>query len=66
MWNQEGDDPVPTMGDFNRERRFFRISEVIEFATTSVDKYEALSSNKEDEFEDYNIKEEGKDEIKPA
>ena len=41
------------MGDFNRERRFFRISEVIGFATTSIEKYEALFSNKEDEFEDY-------------
>jgi len=33
MWNIDGDDPVPTMGDFNRERRFFRVSEVLGFAS---------------------------------
>ena len=69
MWNLADDDAVPTMGDFNRERRFFRISEVIEFATTSIEKYEALVSNKDDEFEDYKlatIKRDGKTVTKPA
>lgn len=71
MWNMDGDDPVPTMGDFNRERRFFRISEVMDFAKASIEKYEALSTEGQDEFEDYQLatienKATGKVEIKAA
>ena len=55
MWNGADDDPVPTMGDFNRERRFFTVSEVMKFATTSLENYYNLAKNADDEFEDYKL-----------
>jgi len=57
MWNGAvgDDDPVPTMGDFNRERRFFTVSEVIAFADKSLDLYYNLTKNAGDEFEDYEL-----------
>ena len=57
MWNGANgdDDPVPTMGDFNRERRFFTVGEVTKFATTSLENYYSLRDKAEDEFEDYDI-----------
>ena len=53
MFNQEGDDPVPTMDDFNRERRFFKITEVRDFVVKSLDNYYEMFINKNNEFEDY-------------
>ena len=61
MWNSPGeseDDPVPTMGDFNRERRFFTVSEVLAFADKSLENYYNLKDNAEDEFEDYVLSDE--------
>lgn len=46
------------MGDFNRERRFFTVSEVLAFADKSLENYYNLKDNAEDEFEDYVLSDE--------
>lgn len=46
------DEEVPTMDDFNREKRFFTVNEVKEFANTSLNNYYGMKESA-DEFEDY-------------
>jgi len=53
MWNGEGDDPVPVMDDFNREKRIFTVAELRTFVKTSLTNYYAMFGDDNDEFEQY-------------
>ena len=43
------------MDDFNREKRFFTISDLKEFMTTCLNNYYSMNNSNE-EFENYNTK----------
>ena len=48
------DEDVPVMDDFNREKRFFMVTELKEFINTSLDNYYSME-NSDSEFEDYTL-----------
>lgn len=53
--NDDDDDPVPVMDDFNREKRFFTVNDLKEFVKKSLDNYSAMRDDPDNEFEEYNI-----------
>ena len=53
MWNEEGEDPVPVMDDFNREKRIFTVAELRSFVNQSLTNYYAMFAPDNDEFEQY-------------
>ena len=64
MWNI-GDEDVPVMDDFNRERRFFTIGETLDFMNTSINNYYGMFDSS-DEFEDYSSGEVDDGKVAPA
>jgi len=52
--NAEGED-VPTMDDFNREKRIFTVDALQKFVKTCLHNYYGMNITKTNEFEDYTI-----------
>ena len=53
--NADGED-VPTMDDFNREKRIFTVDALQQFVKTCLSNYYGMQITKTNEFEDYTIK----------
>lgn len=50
-----GDEDVPVMDDFNREKRLFSVNEVKDFVGVSMENYYNMRDASDDEFEDYKL-----------
>lgn len=61
--NDEDDDPVPVMDDFNREKRFFTVDDLKEFVNTSLNNYQDMKDDPDNEFEEYVIAEDEKPQL---
>lgn len=55
MWNEDGDDEVPVMDDFNRIKLIFTTLELEEFVEKSLQEYYKMFENADNEFENYKM-----------